>query len=326
MIAMVVALTLVTVALAVVSGLNDGGVLLALATRYAVIPLGWFLGIVCISLVAGPLLFGVTVAQTLVTGLFAAEPGADLVFLIGTVLALLVVWQLTRLGLPTSLTLALVGGLTGAAAGAGLTTDWASIGRVLLIGLAAPVVSLVVARYVGRFLEAWGYGAKGVGIFRLLHVGAFTAQCLAYSINDGQKVLAVAAVAVAGIPAAPSLLDPARRWWLVVALLVVTPLFAVGMILSLRRVTRRIGRELAVLRPVDAVAAEAVGAGAVFVSSALGAPVSMSQSVAAAVVGSASSKGVGRVRWDSAARIGMAWVVTLPASGLLAFVLGWVTR
>lgn len=323
-IAMAIGLALVTVALAVVSGLNDGGVLLALATRYAVIPLRWFLAIVCVALVAGPMLFGVTVADTLVTGLFATDSDAESVFVIGTAVALLVVWQLTRLGLPTSLTLALVGGISGAAAGAGLAADWTAIGRVLLIGLAAPVVSLAVARYAGKFLEAWGYGAKGVRVFRILHVGAFAAQCLAYSVNDGQKMLAIAAVALASVPAAPGILEPANTWWLLLVLAALMPLFAVGMVLSLRRVTRRIGRELAVLRPVDAVAAEAVGAGAVFVSSVLGAPVSMSQSVAAAVVGSASSKGRGRVRWDSAARVGLAWVVTLPASGLPAFAVGWL--
>lgn len=322
----VIALALVTAALAFVSGVNDGGVLMALATRYAIIPLGWFLSIVCVTLVAGPLLLGVSVAQLLVSGLFAQQPGSHLAFLVGALLSLVVVWVLTVLRLPTSLTLALVGGLSGAAAGAGLLVDWASVGRVLAIGLAAPLASIILARFVGQLLQIWGYGSRGVAAFRVLHVGAFTAQCVAYSVNDGQKMLAALAVTVAAVPAAPALLADGSWWLLVPGLVVLTLLFAVGMLLSLRRVTRRIGRDLAVLRPVDAVSAELVGAGAVLASSALGVPVSMSQSVAAAVVGSASSKGLHRVRWDSAARIGAAWVVTLPASVALAFVAGLVVR
>lgn len=324
--AIAIGLALLTIALAVISGINDGGVLLSLATRYAIIPLGWFIGIVGVALVAGPVLLGVAVAQTLVSGLFAPQPGAELAFLIGAALALVVVWALTMLGLPTSVTLALVGGLSGAALGSGLTVEWDTIGRVLLIGLLAPTVSIVLARFVSRWLAMWGYGAKGDRAFRTLHVGAFTAQCLAYAVNDGQKMLAALAVTMAAVPAAPDLLGSDRRGLLAVSLAALTVPFLIGMLFSLRRITPRISRDLAVIRPIDAVTAEMVGAGAVFASSALGAPVSMSQSVAAAVVGSASSKGLRRVRWDSAARIAAAWIVTLPASGLLAALVGWVTR
>ncbi|MEO7126744.1 MAG: inorganic phosphate transporter [Nakamurella sp.] len=314
-----IALLFVTASLAVISGINDGGVLLALAVRYTVVPLRWFVVILCVMLIAGPLLLSVTVAKTLTFGLFAQQPGSELAFLVGAGLALIVVLTLSALSLPTSLTLALVGGLSGAAWGFGLTVKWPTVLAVLLIGAAAPIFSVIAGRITAELLRLWDYRRRGNIVFRALHLGAFSFQCLAYAVNDGQKMLAAAAVTLAALPAAPGIFGETDRMNLLLVLVCLTVLYCVGMLASLRKVTRRIAIGLAVLRPVDAVTAELVSATVVMASSALGAPVSMTQAVAGGIVGTASSKGMRRVRWDSVTKIAGAWLITLPASGLLAF-------
>lgn len=315
-----VMLVIVAVGMAVISGVNDGGVLLALAVRYPVVSLGWFVGIVCMCLVAGPLLLGRSVARTLVSGLFGNRGSTEVAFLIGVVVALAVVVVLSRWGLPTSMTLALVGGLSGAAEGAHVGVSWDVVGRVLVIGAAAPVVGVLAGWLVGRLAGIRAAERRRPRAFRIAHLSAFTAQCLAYAVNDGQKMLAVAAVAVGALPGSRALLEPETAWWLLLSVLVgLMMLFWIGMVVSLRSVAPKIASGLAVLRPIDGVSAEFVGAAAVFGSSLAGAPVSMTQTVAGAVVGAAGSKGMRRVRWDSASRIAAAWLVTLPVSGISAY-------
>jgi PiT family inorganic phosphate transporter len=103
-------------------------------------------------------------------------------------------------------------------------------------------------------------------------------------------------------------------------------LFCLGMLSSVRAVSGRIASGLAVLRPVDAISAQFVAAASVLASSAAGAPVSMTQALAGGVVGAAGSEGMRRVRWDAAARIAGAWLVTLPASGTGAFAVAALVR
>jgi PiT family inorganic phosphate transporter len=316
----------VAVALAVISGINDGGVLLAPAVRYPVVPVGWFVAVLCLALVSGPLLLGVSVARTLESGIFGGQDDTRSVFLIGVAVALVVVLGLSRGGLPTSLTLALVGGLSGAAWGSGLGVAGGTVGKVLLIGAAAPTVGMLAGWLVGQLSRMRPAERRRTGTFRALHVTAFSLQCLAYAINDGQKMLAVAAVAVAALPGAVAVLDSGNPGMLAAVSGTLMLLFCLGMLSSVRAVSGRIASGLAVLRPVDAISAQFVAAASVLASSAAGAPVSMTQALAGGVVGAAGSKGMRRVRWDAAARIAGAWLVTLPASGTGAFAVAALVR
>src|SRR5690606_27996923 len=95
---------------------------------------------------------------------------------------------------------------------------------------------------------------------------------------------------------------------------------------SLTRVGERLGRGLVITRPPHIVCAEAAAAGAVFGSVAIGCPVSITQSIAAGVVGVVARDGVARVRWQHVANIALAWVITLPAAMTLAILAGLALR
>lgn len=319
-------LIMVAVLLVVLSGANDGGVMIALGLRFPVITAGWLVPIIAATLIVVPLLLGTGVAATLSGGLLdRTAPGAGWVFLAGVTAGLAAVLVLGRFGLPTSLTLAIVGGLSGAALGAGAALSWSRVGRVLLVGAAAPVVGLLLGSLAERLARLARIPGSG-RLLRALQLTGFLALCCAYAANDGQKMLAVIAIALAALPAPVAILDSSATGLRTGVLAGCAALFCAGLLWRLRRVSTRIGFGLAQVRPIDAVAAELAGSAAVLASSGLGAPVSLTQSLAGGLVGASGSAGVRRVRWTAAARIGAAWLVTLPASALAAVIIALPLR
>jgi PiT family inorganic phosphate transporter len=182
-------------AFALVSGANDGSTLVAMGTRTRTIRPGVGIAIMIVMVAAGPLLVGTAVATTLAHRLvsFGGVEGR-VALLAAVVTALVVVFALTRRGTPTSLTLALTGGIVGAGIGARLPVQWPVVGRVLVVGLAAPLLSVIAGWLVYRALR----GPLGrVVAQRFIHVtqyAGFVLQCLAYSANDAQKMVAIVAI------------------------------------------------------------------------------------------------------------------------------------
>jgi PiT family inorganic phosphate transporter len=295
-------------AFVVVSGANDGGALLSSGLQLrSLTPLAG-IALLLAALVLVPLLLGTAVASTLATSLVdtAGEESATRVaFLIGVGTAVAAISVLARLGLPTSLTLALIGGIAGSGLGLGLPVAWTAVGVVILIGLAAPLVGGVLAWLLIHLLQhaPFGWWASRVG---WAHRTAFGAQCLAYAANDGQKALAILAVAAGTV--APRV-EPRIDQLAAIGLL-----FAIGLLVGLPRVAATMARRMAPPRPLQAVSAEAASALAVLGSTALGSPVSMTQSITGGLLGAGLSHGSGRIRWRTATHLALAWVLTLPAT------------
>lgn len=301
---------------AVVNGVNDGGALVATGLKVPGLPPLVAAGMLAVALVAGPLIIGTQVATTLVSRLVSfSEVGGAVgrtALLVAVVTAVAVVVGLSRRGLPTSLTLALVGGLAGAGFGSGLPVSYPTLGLVLGAGIAAPVVGAVAGFALSRVAGLLPSRRRVAARIRVAHAGAFSLQCLAYAANDGQKMVAVLAVATG---ATGDVSPPVSE------LVLLAVLFTGGLIVGLRPAASTLSAEIIPARPPDAVAAEVSSAGAVLASAALGAPVSMTQSVAAALVGAGMSHGPRRVRWRAAGRLGLAWLFTLPVSAVVAAVL-----
>lgn len=310
---LVVASVAVAAVFVLVTGANDGGTLLGLGVRIpGMLPVHALLVLVA-ALMAGPWLFGLGVARAFTERLVATGSARGTVaFFAAVVGALLVVAVLTWRGRPTSLTLAVVGGLTGAGLGIGLPVSWHGVAVVLGIGAAAPVVGGVLGHGLGVLARRSPSFAAAPRAVRTAHLAAFVVQSLAYAANDGQKVYAVAAVA-RGVAEGGRTSGMALPLWLVAA---VGAVFAVGLLASLRRLAAGIGRSLLPARPLHVVCAQLASSAAVLGSARLGVPVSMTQSVAAALVGTGASDGWRRVRWQQAVRVAVAWVVTLPLSVL----------
>lgn len=303
---------------AVVTGVNDGGSLLSTGLKVPSIRAISAVLLLTSCVFVAPMLLGTRVAETLTHRLVSfGGPHARVALAISVVAAIGVVVVLTRRGIPTSLTLALVGGLTGAGIGFGLPVGWAYVGLVVGVGLCAPFVGGVLAFAFSRLSRLVPARQGVTGSVARTHRMTFGLQCLAYSGNDGQKMLAVFAVTGAvGSVSHPGVLE----------LVVISALFAVGVALGLPKVATSLGSGVMHTRPIHAVTAELASAIAVLATAAIGVPVSMTQSVAGGLIGAGMSHGYRRIRWTVASRIVSAWVITLPASVAVAATAGAVTN
>ena len=310
---MIWAMAFAAVALAFVwvTGVNDGAALLGLSGRYPRSSGPLLMALVLLPLVLVPQLT-VAVARTFTEGLTdLGDRRGALAFLLGVTVALAVVAALTGRGLPTSLTLAIVGGIGGAGLGMGLDVAWGGLVLVLLIGAAAPLVGTSVGFALGVASRRVPSFTGMPGAVRAAHVLAYTAQCAAYAANDGQKMLAVVSVARHVVSTrrlgAVGPVQPTPA-----VLIAIAVVFCAGALSAVHRVGDRLGRGLVLARPLHVVSTEAAAAASVAASSIAGAPVSMTQSVTAGVVGVAASEGASRVRWQNVVGIGAAWLFTLP--------------
>lgn len=314
------ALLLAAVVFAVMNGANDGSTLVSNAMRVPSISPLVASVIVAVAVGMFPLVVGTQVATTLSHRLvpLGGTQGTVLMLIAVCVTIVLVIF-FTRLGLPTSLTLALIGAIIGAGVGAGAEVSWSTVGLVLLLGVCAPLVGGVLGWGITRSMRSLRVGIRSASVIGHTHRVAFAGQSLAYAMNDGQKSIAVVVVAL-------SALGQGLRWWHLPCLGV---LFWIGTLLRLRRVSQTIGAGFMRVRPWHAVSAEIATTGAVFGSSLLGAPVSMSQTLASALVGSGASEGAHRVRWRMVLNLGLVWVITLPfaalAAGAASAILTWST-
>ncbi|MER7505755.1 inorganic phosphate transporter [Nonomuraea pusilla] len=305
-----VVLVVVAGLFAVVTGVNDGGALLATGLKLPAVKPA--VGILLIGVVVAAVpLVTFQVARTFATRLAAFDqPGAQTAMVVAVVGALAVVAVLNARGRPTSLTLAVVGGITGAGLGWGLPVSSGSVGLVLLFGVAAPIAGGLLAWVLVRVLVIV---TTPRGLPRW-HWAGFLLQTIAYGANDGQKMLAVFMIAL-------GLTRPTLAYTSLVAVL-----FALGAMYGLPKAGRSLSRELIVFRPAHGVAAELAGGTAVAACSAVGMPVSMTQAIAGGLIGAGVAQGSGRVRWFAAVKIAVAWLLTLPASGVLAWVLAIVVK
>lgn len=306
-------------AFSVVNGINDGGTLVVMGLKIRSVRLWAAVTLLAGAVVVVPLLLGTRVATTLASRLvpFTGD-GGRLAVLAAIVAGTAVTFGFARRGLPTSLTLALIGGIAGAGLGSGLPVAWTTVLVVLAVAAAAPVVGAGGAFLLSRLVGTLPVRSSAQRNIRVLHVLAFGLECLAYAANDGQKILAVHAVAV-GRHQGPVVIPPAH-------LAVLGLLFALGVVVGMPRLVSTVGEGILSVRPLQAVVAELSAAAAVIATAALGAPVSMTQAVAAGLIGAGASQGYRRVRWRAALSIVLAWMLTLPAAVVLGVVLGRLGR
>jgi len=309
-------------AFAVTNGFHDAANAIAtlVATRAARPVQAVALASACTLL--GPLVLGAAVAET-VAGVISV-PRASLVPVVGAALSGAVGWNLFTwaLGLPSSSSHALVGGLAGAAlaqAGPG-AVRWTGDGGLgfagVLVGLAiSPVLGAGAAGLLELGLRRrLGRASARIGPVVLRAQWATSAVlALAHGANDAQKTVGLVAVLAFASGAEASRHPPA---WAVPA---VALALTVGTALGGWSIVRTIGRRILRLRPLDALASQSGSAAVIALASALGAPVSTSQVVASSVVGAGLGKRrARRIRWHVVRQIALAWVTTVPAAGLVA--------
>jgi PiT family inorganic phosphate transporter len=258
------------------------------------------------------------VAKTISGGFFDESLITAPIILAGLVGA--IVWNLLTwlLGLPSSSSHALFGGLIGAVVvGAGLSTvhGWVIVSKVLLPALVAPLVAGLAAACATRLAYRITRGAKRAETDAGFKYGqAFTASlvALAHGTSDGQKTMGVITLVL--IAAGLQQADTGPQWWVIIAAGVAIGL---GTYSGGWRIMRTMGKGIVEIETPQGAASGAATAATILASSHLGFGLSTTHVSTGSILGSGVGREGAEVRWGVARRMVYAWLLTLPAAGLV---------
>jgi len=264
------------------------------------------------------LFFGLHVAQTVGTGIVAADVvDAAVIFgaLMGAICWNLITWWL---GIPSSSSHALIGGLAGAA------VTKAGLGSIVWSGLGLTAAAIVFSPLLGFLLAlllmlgvAWGFvrttPAAVDNSFRSLQFVSASLYSLGHGGNDAQKTMGIIAVLLYS----QGLLGDTFHipLWVI---LTCQAAMALGTLVGGWRIVRTMGSRITRLHPVQGFCAETGGAMTLFLATYFGVPVSTTHTITGAIVGVGAARKTAAVRWNVASDVVVAWTITLPAAALFA--------
>jgi len=261
---------------------------------------------------------GTAVAKTIGAGLVEEATTTQAVVaaaLLGAITWNLITWYL---GLPSSSSHALIGGLLGAtilAAGTGALKVDGLFSKVLV-----PMISSPLIGFTGAFLLMlalyWIFrNAKRKPMaraFRRLQVLSAGYMAFSHGSNDAQKTMGIITLALFASGAIPTVDVP---FWVIV---VSATALSLGTAVGGWRIMRTMGHRVVELEPVHGFAAETTAATVLFATAHLGMPVSTTHVISSAIMGVGSARGPKGVRWGVARRILLAWIITIPAAATVA--------
>ncbi len=261
---------------------------------------------------------GTAVATTIGAGLVEEQTTTQAIVaaaLIGAIAWNLITWWYS---LPSSSSHALIGGLLGAtiiAAGTGALKIQGIVDKVLIPMVTSPIIGFVGALVLMVAL-AWVFRRSSrkpmAGLFRRLQVGSAGFMAFAHGSNDAQKTMGIITLALFSAGAIGSIEVPA--WVIVVS----ASALSLGTAVGGWRIMRTMGHRVAELEPVHGFAAETTAATVLVGTAHFGMPVSTTHVISSAILGVGTSQGLRAVRWGVARNIFIAWVLTIPAAGIMA--------
>jgi PiT family inorganic phosphate transporter len=269
---------------------------------------------------------------------FTANGGSALLMILLAGLVGAIVWNLFTwlLGLPSSSSHALLGGMVGATmAGVGLEgVKWVGddsakldgvVGKVVLPALFAPLVAAIVAS-----VGVWLVHKATVGVasrftdsgFKWGQIGSASLVSLAHGTNDAQKTMGIITLALIGSGDWTD--TKAIPFWVKLS---AASAIALGTWLGGWRIIRMLGKGVVDIAPVQGMAAQSSAAATILASSQLGFALSTTHVATGSVVGSGLPRiGGSSVRWGVVGRMVAGWLITLPAAGFTAAVMVWISK
>jgi PiT family inorganic phosphate transporter len=266
-----------------------------------------------------PFLFGVAVATTI--GHDVVDPAAITISVILAALLSAIIWNLVTwfFGIPSSSSHALIGGIVGAvSADSELSTiQMAGLGKVLAALFLSPVLGLLIG-YI--FMKLVLFLARGASLrinwlFKRLQIVTSLALALSHGTNDAQKTIGIIAMGLVTTGYLSHFIIP--RWVILVNALAIS----LGTASGGWRIIRTLGGKIYRIRPIHGFTSQATSALVILGAALLGGPVSTTQVVGSAIMGVGSAERLSKVRWGVASNIFTAWVVTIPATALMAALL-----
>jgi len=280
------------------------------------------LGITAIAHFVGPFLFGVAVAKTIGDEVVQAQSiTMNVLFaaLLGAILWNLMTWFL---GIPSSSSHALIGGIVGAViVGTGFDViKLAGLGKVLIALLASPIIGFVFGFLVTRVIYFFARAAtpKVNTFFRRSQIVTALALAFSHGTNDAQKTMGIITLGLVISGVLPSFSVP--LWVITIS----AGAIALGTAFGGWRLIKTLGGKFYKIRPVHGFASQLTSAIVILGASLVGGPVSTTQVVSSSIMGVGSSERLSKVRWGVAQEIIVAWIITIPATGLVSAGIYWV--
>jgi inorganic phosphate transporter, PiT family len=272
------------------------------------------------------LVFGTAVATTIATGV--VDPDALTIGVIFAGLVGAIVWNVmtAMLGLPSSSSHALVGGMVGAAVakagfdvivGDGLRKIGVFIVYSPLIGLVLGLTLIIVVMWI---VHRRRNPHRVNRTFRVLQLCSAAAFSLGHGANDAQKTMGIILALLIAEGKVSADVTEVPLW----VVLSAHTAIGLGTLFGGWRIVRTMGTRLTRLQPMSGVCAESSSAFMLFFASAKGIPVSTTHTITGAVVGVGSANRLSAVRWNIARRVVWAWVLTIPGSAVVAAGVYWI--
>jgi PiT family inorganic phosphate transporter len=268
------------------------------------------------------------VAATIAKGIVNPDVITLSVILAGLVGA--ITWNLVTwfLGLPSSSSHALIGGVAGSAiAASGLDViNWSGIwDKVVIPGLLSPTLGFVAA-LVLMLVILWVIRRRSPArvnrVFRRAQIVSGSFVAFTHGTNDAQKTMGVISLALIVSGHLDADFDRPPNWVIVSAALAM----ALGTYAGGWRIIRTMGTRIAKIDPPQGFAAQTACAGILWTTAHYGFPVSTTQTITGCVMGAGASRRFSAVRWGIAGNIAVAWILTLPAAAFVGAVMELVTR
>jgi len=258
------------------------------------------------------------VATTIGKGIVDKDHVTQMVVLAGILGA--IIWDIVTwyYGLPSSSSHAIIGGLMGAVmAHAGAAAlHWAGLKKIILALLISPVLGTFIG-FIFMVIIYWTFRNKAPsGLnrgFRRLQILSAAVMAFAHGTADAQKSMGVITMALLSYGMIPSFDVPT---WVKIACAVS---MGIGTAAGGWRIIKTVGHDFVKLQPVHGFCVETASAGVILGASAIGMPVSTTHVITSTILGVGLSKRISAVNWTVAQRILIAWVLTIPASGIVAY-------
>ncbi len=320
--ALIIAVIILALAFDFLNGIHDSSNIVATMISSRALSPRMALGMTAVAEFCGPFIFGVAVAETIGHEVVASNAISVTVILAALISAIL--WNLLTwyLGFPSSSSHALVGGLVGAVV---IDAGWSAIKmpgllKILLTLFTSPILGLVFGYLILKllFIICWNASPSVNRIFK--HSQIFTALALALShgANDAQKTMGIITLALVTGGVLNAFAVPI---WVIVICAV---MIAAGTAVGGWRLIRTLGGKFYRIRPIDGFASQLASTVVILGASLIGGPVSTTQVVSSAIMGAGAAERKNKVRWGVAQEIAMAWILTIPATALVAAGLYWV--
>jgi PiT family inorganic phosphate transporter len=263
--------------------------------------------------------FGVGVAKTVGSGIIEAPTGNEGLLIVAAALIGATGWNLLTwwLGLPSSSSHALIGGLVGAALVAGAVVEWKGVlDKVVIPMVVSPIAGILIG-YAFMSSILWAFRRSNPGRvsrgFRYAQTFSACALALGHGLQDAAKTAGVVVLAlnISGHHDG----DDVPLW----VLLMTAGVISAGTYAGGWRIMRTLGRKIIHLDPPHGFAAETTASAILYVAGlAFQAPISTTHTITSAIMGVGATKRLRAVRWGVAGNIVGAWVLTFPGAGLVA--------